>query len=55
MIERHGFESPSFGRRTLSWRKGGNRIGLSWVGAPFGGIIGNRNGSLCLRASGGQN
>ena len=39
MIERHGFASAWFGRRTRSLCKGGRRIGCNFVVVPFGGIM----------------
>ena len=39
MIDRHGFASAWFGRRTRSLCKGGRRIGCIFVEAPFGGIL----------------
>ena len=39
MMLRHGFAPVSFGLRTRSFGKGGNRVGTSFVEAPLAGIM----------------
>lgn len=47
MSVRHGFVSPALGRRTRSFGSGGRRIGVSFVGAPLGGIVAASSSFSC--------
>lgn len=38
-MPKHGFASDLLGRRTRSLGSGGNRVGVSVVGTPLGGMI----------------